>query len=399
MKKILIVIGDMKIGGAQKSLLSFLKCLSASGEMAQYQVQLMVVDPVGEFYTQIPEGIQLLPAPKPLRWLGSALSAKLLTRQFSFRCLLTELGWLVKKKLGKFPAKWNTQQKLWHCWKNEIPELSGHYDAAISYIDGFPNYYVMEKVKADKKVLWVHSEYQKMQYDPAYDRPYYRDAHSIITISEQCRQCILREFPEAEVSVLENITVARDVREKSLAGECPEFSGFDGLKLLTVARLNPYKGVDIAIDGAMELKKQGIPFLWLVVGDGPERERLQAQLHRLELGEQIRLLGSRGNPYPYMRACDILVQPSRVEGKSIVLDEAKILGKLIVATNYTTVKDSLQHLQTGYVTEIDSRALAQGILRLYQDPSLQRQITENLRQLPQEDEALLRRYIETMFMK
>lgn len=397
MKKILIVIGDMKIGGAQKSLLSFLKCLSASNEMAQYQVDLMVVDPVGEFYPQIPEKIRLLPAPKPLRWLGSALSVKLLTQQFSVRCLLTELGWLVRKRLGKFPGKWNTQQKLWHCWKEIVPQLPGHYDTAVSYIDGFPNYYVMEKVKADKKVLWVHSEYQKMQYDPTYDRPFYQNADSIITISEQCRQCILQEFAECAVCVLENITVARDVQEKSLAGDCPEFSGFDGLKLLTVARLNPYKGVDIAIDGAAELKKQGIPFLWLVVGDGPEHERLQAQIDRLALGAQFCLLGSRGNPYPYMRACDILVQPSRVEGKSIVLDEAKILEKLIVATNYTTVKDSLRHLQTGVITEMNPQALAQGILQLHQDPSLQQQIKENVRQLPQEDGALLRRYIDTMF--
>lgn len=397
MKKILIVIGDMKIGGAQKSLLSFLKCLSASDEMAQYQVDLMVVDPAGEFYNQIPAQIRLLPAPKPLRWLGSALSFKLLTQQFSLQCLKKELGWLVRKRLGKFPEAWNTQQKLWHCWKEIIPQLSGHYDTAISYIDGFPNYYVTEKVNADKKVLWVHSEYQKMQYDPAYDRPFYQKADSIITISEQCRQCILQEFPQCEVSVLENITVARDVREKSMAGDCPEFSGFDGLKLLTVARLNPYKGVDIAIDGAAELKKQGVPFLWLVVGDGPERERLQAQIHRLALDEQFCLLGSRGNPYPYMRACDILVQPSRVEGKSIVLDEAKILGKLIVSTNYTTVNDSLQHMQTGVITEIDPQSLAQGILQLHRDPSLQRQIKENVRQLPQEDGALLRRYIETMF--
>ena len=80
-----------------------------------------------------------------------------------------------------------------------------------------------------------------------------------------------------------------------------------------------------------------------------------------------------------------------------MLDEAKILGKLIVSTNYTTVNDSLQHLQTGVITEIDPQALAQGILQLHRDPSLQRQIKENVRQLPQEDGALLRRYIETMF--
>jgi glycosyltransferase involved in cell wall biosynthesis len=155
--------------------------------------------------------------------------------------------------------------------------------------------------------------------------------------------------------------------------------------------------VDIAIEAARQLKSAGVDFQWLVVGDGPERASLQAQIDSLGLGDCFALLGSRENPYGYMKACDILVQSSRVEGRSIVLDEAKILEKPIVATNYTTVVDSLIHGKTGWIVEMTPQAVADGILRLQQDENLRNQLRENLKKEPKGDGALLQRYMEIMF--
>lgn len=399
MKKILIVINDMGMGGAQRSLLSFLKCLHSSPQMAQYQVHIMVVDPAGGFYAQIPQGFTQLQPPKELHWLGTAFSKALLTRYFSVKCLLGEAKWLLKKRLGLFPKSWNVQQKLWDCWKDRVPELPGHYDVAVSYIDGYPNYYVMDKVQADKKVLWVHNEYQKLAYDPVYDRSFYEKAHSIITISPQCRQCILQEYPALgeKVHILENITVPAEVLEKSRQGECPEFAGFDGLKLLSVGRLNPQKGYDLAIESAKILRDQGISFLWLVLGEGPERQALQEQIDSNGLCDCFRLLGNRNNPYSYMAGCDILVQSSRFEGKSVVLDEAKILCKPIVVTDYTTAKDAISHGVTGWITPITAQGIGDGILKLYRDTELRKRIVENLTALPKGNEAELGKYLQNMF--
>ncbi len=399
MKKILIVINDMGMGGAQRSLLSFLKCLQTSQWMEQYQVHIMVVDPSGGFYTQIPrEFTQILP-PVELHWLGSAFSKELLTKHFSVKCLLGEMKWLLKKRLGQFPKQWNVQQRLWDCWKDSIPELPGHYDVAVSYLDGFPNYYVMDKVQADKKVLWIHNEYQKLSYDPVYDRPYYEKADSIITISPKCRQCILQEYPllEEKVHVLENITVPAEVLEKSRQGECPEFAGFHGLKLLSVGRLNTQKGYDLAIESAKILRDQGLSFLWLILGDGPERQVLQQQIDSNGLDDCFQLLGNRNNPYSYMAGCDILVQSSRFEGKSVVLDEAKILCKPIVVTDYTTAKDAISHGVTGWITPITAQGIGEGIWKLYQDAELKNRIVENLTALPKGNEAELLKYLQNMF--
>lgn len=398
MKKILIVISDMGLGGAQRSLLSFLKCLNDSQQKTQYEIDLMVVNPVGGFYAQIPQEIKQLMPPKALRWLGTAFSKKLVTKHFSFNCVFGQVKWLLKKKLGKFPKQWNIQQKLWSCWKDRIPALPGHYDAAISYIDGFPNYYIMEKVSAKKKVLWIHNEYQKLQYDPEYDRPFYEKADGIITISDKCRQCILEAFPQLQekVHILENISVSSEVLKKSGAGDCSEFLTYDGLKLLSVGRLNAQKGYDLAIDSAKILRDQGISFLWLVLGDGPERQSLQQQIDRYNLNNCFRLLGNCENPYGYMADCDFMVQSSRFEGKSVVLDEAKILSKPVVVTNYTTAKDAVEHGKTGWITPMSALGIAEGIMKLHQDAALQSSIVEHLQALPKGNEAELQKYIQYM---
>lgn len=395
MKKILIVMSNMGIGGAEKSLLSFLKALSVHEDKEAYAVDLMVVDPSGPFYSQIPDTVGKIAPPKALRWLGNGFGRELLTKHFSLTCLAGQIKWNLKK--SSFPKPWNRQQRLWECWKSRIPEMPDRYDAAISYVDGYTNYYVMEKVNADKKILWVHSEYQKRGYDPVFDRPYYEKADGIVTISQQCKACIVQAFPtlEDKVFVLENITLPEDVLEKSKAGELPGFRG--DLKLVTVARLNPLKGVDMAVEAAKLLKDSGLSFDWLIVGDGPERSALQAQIDMLGVGDCFCLAGSRENPYVFMNACDILVQPSRVEGRSIVLDEAMILEKPIVATNYTTVVDSLTHGETGLIVDMTPDAIAGGILRLYQDDVLKNTLRRNLRARPKDNTPLVRKYIDIMF--
>ncbi len=393
-----MVIHDMRIGGAQKSLLSFLQCFVQSQFKEQYEISLLVIDPKGPFMAQIPEEIGLLKPTKPLRWTGSSFGKDLLFHHFSMGSLMGEGRWLLRKATKSFPKGWNLQQKLWDSWSRYIPAMEEHYDIAIAYMDGIPNYYVTDKVSADKKVLWVHSEYQKQGYHSGFDHPYYQKADRIITISENCKLCIQRQFPDLQekIHVLENITPSRPVLEKSKEGDAPEFSQYQGLKLLSVARLNRQKGIDLAVEAAELLRQEGIDFLWLVAGDGPEREDLENRISALELGDRFQLLGSRENPYVYMAGCDILIQPSRVEGQSLVLREAKVLHKPIVATNYTTVGDSLCHEENGLIVEMTPRGIADGVLRLVKDNKLKNALIQNLQAMPQGNEDELSRYISVM---
>lgn len=398
MKKVLILIHNMKIGGAQKSLLSFLECLSASSMKEKYEIHLMIPHIVGPLLPKVPEMVKMIPAPLEYKWLSSPFSFDFLLHHFSLRGLIAELVWIVRKGLKLYPSQWNNSQLMWHCWKNLIHQHPTYYDTVVSYIDGSTNYFAIEKVSAGKKVLWIHNEHQKHGYSSEFDLPYYAKADAVVTISEKCRQSFLQDFPEyaEKTHVLENISSYSNVLSKSLEGFCREFSDPSCLKLLSVGRLHHLKGYDLAICAARILKEKHIRFKWIVVGEGSEREKLQKMIDEYDLNDCFQLVGMRENPYVYMQGCDILVQSSRTEGKSIVLDEAKMLCKPIVVTNYVTVKDSIEHGESGWIVDMTPNALADGIIKLSQDQALHEKIVKYLHLQPKGNEDQLNRYIEIM---
>ena len=372
MKKVLIVVHDMRMGGVQKSLLSFLQCFAQSAYADQCELHLLIQEPAGKLLQQIPDCIRFVPPSKPLRWLGSSMSAELVCRHFSWTGLLGKLAWIVKKKLGLFPQQLNSSQRLWSCWKELVPQLEEAYDVVLSYQDGCSNYYAIDKVKAAKKVLWMHNEYQKQGYDAAFDHPFYERADGIVTISENCRTCLEKEFPAMrdKIKVLENITTLESVLQKADEEVRDAFVDDQRFGILSVGRLNNQKGFDIAISAAKCLKDAGRQFHWVVIGDGPEHACLQEQINTLGVSDCFQLLGAKENPYPYMKGCDLLVQPSRFEGKSIVLDEAKLLCKPIVVTNYTTVGASITHGVDGWVVDMTPEAVCAGIAYMMDHPDV-----------------------------
>ena len=141
-------------------------------------------------------------------------------------------------------------------------------------------------------------------------------------------------------------------------------------ELATVARLEYAKGIDVAVDACRILKERGLSFRWHIYGDGSLRRELEMQIAASGLGDVMILHGTVSNPYPYIKAAAVIVQPSRWEGKSVVLDEAKLLGKAIVVTNYSSVSDQVCHGETGWVVEMTPEAIANGIAYVLHDSEL-----------------------------
>lgn len=399
MKKVLILIHNMKIGGAQKSLLSFLECLSDTVMKDEYEIHLMIPNPEGQLLAKVPEHVKLVSTPVEYKWLSAPFGAALFLRSFSLKGMLAEFIWMSRKFLGLYPKSWNHSQLMWDCWRPFVRQYPEHYDAVVSYIDGSTNYFAVEKVSADKKTLWIHNEYQKQGYDPSYDKKFFEKCDAIVTISEKCRDCILMDLPQYrdKIHILENITSGQTLHRLSRQFYPEEYRKTKAIKLLSVGRLNPQKGFDMAIQAAKELDASGLDFFWWIVGEGGERERLQEMIIQEDLSGRIQLLGARDNPYPYIRNCDILVQPSRFEGKSIVLDEAKILCKPIVATKYTTVSASVEHGVNGWVVEMNAHGIAEGIQTLCRDSTLRERLVSYLEEQPKGNEDELHKYIELMF--
>lgn len=398
MKKVLFIVRDMRFGGVQKSLLSFLQCLTASEYKNMYEIHLLVLDPTGKMLDQIPPQIRVIKPSGPTRWMASRMNKELLTKYCSVLGIIGEIRWLLKKKLRLFPKQFNTEQKVWFNWRNLIPEHNETYDIVVSYQDGESNYYAIDKVKAKEKILWLHIDYQKPGYDPAFDLRYYEACDAVITVSDNCRKCFLDVFPqfEGKTHVLENITSSDYVLVQGNNGRALEYEQSKGTKILSVGRLNVQKGFDIAIEAAKKLRNAGREFLWLIVGEGPERERLQQQIDTNNLSACFKMIGVRENPYAYMNACDLVVMSSRYEGKPIVLDEVKIFCKPIVSTCYPTVNASLEHGKNGWIVDITPEALCEGIMHMIDDKNLRGDIVAYLETQPKGNIQELQHYVQVM---
>ena len=157
-----------------------------------------------------------------------------------------------------------------------------------------------------------------------------------------------------------------------------EIADNKSFKLISVARLSHAKGIDNAVRALKILKDRGLNNIkWYVVGYGGDEEMIRSLIKENNLEDSFILLGKKINPYPYMKACDVYVQPSRYEGKAVTVVEAQILNKPVIITNYTTAQSQLKNGFDGYITELSIEGIADGIEKLYKDEKLRNKLMNN----------------------
>lgn len=381
MKKILFIAMSLKIGGAEKSLVNTLNLLDYS----KWQVDLLLFQKKGEFLEQVPESVHIINGGRQMDILFQSFRTTMSTaahhRISSFflslkRYFYTSLTTVKYKQFDRIRLhRWIR----YYC--RLIPELSGKYDVAIAYAGGETLYYMVDKVNADRKITYYHSDYSKINLDAQSENKYLKKVNSIVTISDICANSLAKLFPDEapKIHVISNLispTLVCNMSVKFLPKEIVSAQRKD--IIVSVGRLHPIKGFDIALEAADRLRSHGKQFVWLVIGEGKERKKLEAQIKKKKLQNIFILVGSRENPYPYMKNADIIVQPSRFEGKSVVLDEAKILQKPIVVTEYHSVVDQIENMVTGVVVPITASGIADGVELLLNRPDLRNKLVENL---------------------
>lgn len=175
---------------------------------------------------------------------------------------------------------------------------------------------------------------------------------------------------------MENISSPTIIRQQSLESIGEFKKQVDQMKangntiLCTIGHICRGKGFDLAIEASDILKRNGIHFKWIFIGKVLEEDLLKLIADN-GLDDNILLVGIQSNPYPYIGLSDIVVHPSRFEGKSIALDEAKILCKPIVVTNFSTVGDQFENGKNGTICGMSGKAVANAIIELINDSSLQ----------------------------
>lgn len=370
MKHILFVIDTLRMGGAEKSLISLLGAL----DPRKVQVDLLVFEAGGVLESQVPSWVRVRTADAVTRGMTLELRTYFpdLLRGGHLAAGLDRLRMTAASRLRRKKKSFG-----WGYAAPHIPELEGNYDVAVGFLEGFADFYVLDKVHAARKIGWIHTDMTGRQPAPE-EADYYDRFDTVVTISQVCREAMKTVFPTIaeKIRVVENVVLPKEIRKKAME-PLPEPWDSGRHHLVTVGRLEYAKGMDIAARACKVLKDRGVNVCWHIFGQGIMQDEIAAFVAENGLEDYFRLEGLTPNPYPYLRRGDIVVQPSRWEGKSLVLDEAKILGKAIVVTRYPSVADQITDGVTGIVTGMEPESIADGICRLLEDDKLKKTLEKN----------------------
>lgn len=376
---IFIAIHYMELGGAEISLLGLLNALDTQ----RCDVDLFVYSHRGELMELIPEKIHLLPEVKEYAHIESPMLSCLKTR-----CWRVLLGRLRAKMLfGKYLRTHQPKDKsavLQMIADEVVPGLPslfylGEYDLAISFLT--PHNIVLEKVKARKKLAWIHTDYSYIDVDVERELRVWGRYDYIVSISEQVTNTFIEKFPSLanKIVLIENILSSSFVRHRSKLFDCSFPSGANAINLLSVGRYSPQKNFDNVPDICKRIRQKGLNVYWYIIGYGGEERLIRQRIDEAGMHDYVTLLGKQSNPYPYMVACDFYVQPSRYEGKSVTVREAQMLGKMVVITDYPTAKSQVRNGDDGVIVPLDNEGCADGIVEFICNKPLQAHIAEFLK--------------------
>lgn len=370
MKKVLFVINTLGCAGAEKAMVELLKQFSPK----EYEVSLYVLLGQGEMIHQIPDYVKVLNSSycdlSVLSREGKKeLNKQVLKRLFCNRSLVRNFPYVCENLFEMLrKGTLHLDKLLWKIMSDSGEKITEHYDLAIAYLEGGSTYYVQDHIDADKKMTFLHVDYEYAGYTRKLDRNCYLDFDKIFTVSAEVKEGFTKVYPECseKTEIFYNLIDQQTIREKAcLKGGFRD--DYQGKRILTVGRLTSQKSYEIAIDAMKCLKDKGVAARWYVLGEGELRERLQKQIHQLGLEEDFLLLGAVENPYPYYAQCDLYVHATRFEGKSIAIQEAQTLGCSILVSDCSGNREQVTEGVNGRLCQLTAEEISRCIEEMLND--------------------------------
>lgn len=385
-KKVFVFSHAMEIGGAERALLGLLNCMDYS----KYDVDLFLMRHSGELMELIPEDVNLLPPDR--KYSSLAIPIINVVKNGEFDIAFGRItGKLNAEKFNKKMSYCNSEAALEYSHKytqKYMPMMSDkEYDLAISFLT--PHYFVSEKVRAKKKIAWIHTDYSYLNLDIASELKMWSAYDNIISISNDVTKAFLTKFPSLEnkIVLIENISSKVFIESQAEMFDVTDEMSNSDIKLLSVGRFCEAKNFDNVPEIASIIKSKGIDFKWYIIGYGGDEQLIRSKITEFNMEDTVIILGKKENPYPYMKACDIYVQPSRYEGKAVTVCEALLLNKPVVITNYPTAHSQIKNGFDGIIVPLDNQGCANALAEIMTDKELLNKLIENMEQTDYSNES------------
>lgn len=362
MKKVIFVLSFASLGGIEKSLINLLY----NFDYSRYSVDIGLLSKDSELIKQISKKANIIDIDcfnhEIWQLINDSPYKNLyqLIKQFRvFTAVVYVLFYFINKynknKYRENYFKWLTRK---------TKKLETNYDIAIAY--GGPNelidFFVCNKINAKKRIGWIHFDVNKFGCS-ILSKKLYCKYDKICVVSEEGRNNFIKVVPNYinKTIIFYNRILVDNIIEK--AEEMNVYTNDSFTKVLTVGRISPEKGQQLAIKTLKKLIDGGYKIHWYFVGDGPDRTHCENLAKELDISEYAFFVGSQINPYVYMKNCNIYVQPSIHEGFCMTLAEALCFKNPIVTTNFTGAKEQLKNRENSIITEIDPCLLANAIIK------------------------------------
>ena len=203
----------------------------------------------------------------------------------------------------------------------------------------------------------------------------------IVSVSDSCKEAFDNKYPNLKNKsiVIENILtkdfVINQSNEINVNSEMKLLK--EGVNICSIGRFSEQKNFDNIPNICRKIIESGYKVKWYIIGYGSEEEKIRKKIKKENMMDNVIILGKKENPYPYIKACDIYIQPSRYEGKAVTVREAQMLNKPVIITNFLTAKSQLEDGFDGIIVPMDNEKCAEGIISLIKNERLRDELIEN----------------------
>ena len=377
MKKILFMIINMNIGGTEKALLNMI----AEMPRDRFDISILMLEEYGGFLEYIPKDINIkyLDYYKDIECILNNPPQQVCKYLIKKGRVIKGINILLIHIISKIKGE---RSNFFKYVLKSYPDILEEYDIAVAYAGpmDFISYFVANKVKAKKKLQWIHFDVSKIGLNRKFAEKIYSKFDKIFVVSNEGKKKLVDLIPKLSEKA---DTFFNIISSNLILKQADEYIGFNdnynGIRILTVGRLTHEKGQDLCIKALKKLKDDGYNVKWYCVGDGAYKKNYEDLVKENKLEENFIFLGSKVNPYIYMKECDIYVQPSRHEGYCITLGEARCFDNPIVTTSFTGANEQIENETTGLVCDISEEGIYKAIKRLLDDDNLREDIRRNLK--------------------
>lgn len=349
-KTILFVNGHLQVGGVEKALVDLLTCIDYN----KFEVDLLLLEGLGDYLSEIPSNVSIYQ--RDIRQIEGPFVSVLWRNIVRGRidCVIYRVVLLLSKYLGESLL----------CTLRWLLPVRRRYDTAIAFRTGHSSQLVGYTINAAHKYLWwhhgsVHESNEQIDYITKLGTKF----DSIVTVSSGCKNLLELAFHDrlGSIKVIPNVINIPKITQLAQQYNPPIPSGV--MKFITVSRFSSEKHIEDAVAAAALLYKK-LDFVWFIIGDGYEFNRLKELVKLKGLEEVVILTGRIANPYPYLKHADLMIHPSHVESLCIAVLEAMAFEVPCVVVRSIGPESFIANGRNGILVEKGPESIANGILQV-----------------------------------